>query len=52
MKEIIEIINQLRNENSTNGKIAILKGNANNENFKKVLYYTYNNSLQYGFSEK
>ena len=22
------------------------------ENFKKVLYYTYNNSLQYGFSEK
>ena len=52
MEEIIEIINQLRNENSTNGKIAILKGNANNENFKKVLYYTYNNSLQYGFSEK
>ena len=52
MKEIIEIINQLRNENSTNGKIAILKGNANNENLKKVLYYTYNNSLQYGFSEK
>ena len=52
MEEIIKIIDQLRNENSTNGKIAILKGNANNENFKKVLYYTYNNSLQYGFSEK
>ena len=52
MKEIIEIINQLKSTSSTNDKIAILKSNANNENFKKVLYYTYNNSLQYGFSEK
>ena len=52
MKEIIEIINQLRNENSTNGKIAILKGNANNENFKKVLEYTYNPFKKYGMSDK
>ena len=51
MKEIIEIINQLRNENSTNGKIAILKGNANNEKLQKILEYTYNPFKKYGMSD-
>lgn len=52
MKEVINIINQLRSTNSTNNKIKILKDNSDNEILKKVLWYTYNDSLQYGFSEK
>ena len=52
MKEIIEIINQLRNENSTNGKLKILKDNKDNELLKKVLEYTYNPFKKYGISEK
>ena len=52
MEEIIEIINQLRNENSTNGKLKILKDNKDNELLKKVLYYTYNPFKKYGMSDK
>ena len=52
MKEIIEIINQLRNENSTNGKLKIFKDNKDNELLKKVLEYTYNPFKKYGISEK
>ena len=52
MKEIIEIINQLRNENSTNGKLKILKDNKDNELLKKVLEYTYNPFKKYGMSDK
>ena len=52
MKGIIEIINQLRNENSTNGKLKILKDNKDNELLKKVLEYTYNPFKKYGVSEK
>lgn len=52
MKEIIKVINQLRNESSTNGKLKILKDNAENELLKKVLYYTYNPFKKYGVSEK
>lgn len=52
MKEVINIINQLRSTSSTNNKIKILKDNSDNEILKKVLWYTYNDSLQYGFSEK
>ena len=52
MKEIIEIINQLREESSTNGKLKILKDNSDNELLKKVLYYTYNPFMKYGMSEK
>ena len=52
MKEVINIINQLRNESSTNGKLKILKDNKDNELLKKVLYYTYNDNLQYGIREK
>lgn len=51
MKEIIKIIKLLENTSSTNDKIKIIKENNNNELFKKVLYYTYNQDLQYGFSE-
>ena len=52
MKEIIKIINQLRNESSTNGKLKILKDNKDNELLKKVLEYTYNPFKKYGVSEK
>lgn len=51
MKEMIEIINQLRNTSSTKEKENILKTNKNNELLKKVLYYTYNEDLKYKFSE-
>lgn len=52
MKQVIEIIRQLENNNGTNDKIQILKDNKDNELLKKVLYYTYADNLQYGFSEK
>ena len=52
MEEIIKIINQLRNESSTNGKLKILKDNKDNELLKKVLEYTYNPFKKYGVSEK
>ena len=52
MEEIIKIINQLREESSTNGKLKILKNNSDNELLKKVLYYTYNPFMKYGMSEK
>lgn len=52
MNEVIRIVNQLRETSGTNDKIAILKKNADNELLKQVLEYTYNDSKQYGFSEK
>ena len=52
MEEIIKIINQLREESSTNGKLKILKDNSDNKLLKKVLYYTYNPFMKYGMSEK
>lgn len=52
MKEVINIINQLRNESSTNGKLKILKDNKDNEKLQKVLEYTYNPFKKYGMSEK
>ena len=52
MKEVINSINQLRNESSTNGKIKILKDNKDNELLKKVLEYTYNPFKKYGVTEK
>ena len=52
MKEVINIINQLRNESSTNGNIKILKDNKDNELLKKVLEYTYNPFKKYGVTEK
>ena len=52
MKQVIEIINKLENTSGTNDKIQILKDNKDNEILKKVLYYTYADNLQYGFSEK
>ena len=52
MEKVIQIINELRTESSTNGKLKILKDNADNDMLKKVLYYTYNSSLQYGIGEK
>ena len=52
MKEVINIINQLRNESSTNGKLKILKDNKDNELLMKILEYTYNPFKKYGMSEK
>ena len=52
MEEIIKIINQLRNESSTNGKLKILKDNKDNEKLQKILEYTYNPFKKYGMSDK
>lgn len=52
MEEIIKIINKLESTSSINDKVAIIQQNKDNEYFTKTLYYTYNDSLQFGFSEK
>lgn len=51
MNKVIEIVNNLQQTGGTNDKISIIKNNSNDEVFTKILYYTYNDSLQYGFSE-
>lgn len=52
MRKVIELIKQLQSMSGTNSKLKLLKDNSNNELFKKVLYYTYNPYLKYGFSEE
>lgn len=52
MNEIIKIIEKLRETKSINDKIQLLKDNKDLNKLKKVLYYTYADNLQYGFSEK
>ena len=52
MNEIIKIIEKLRETKSINDKIQLLKDNKDSNKLKKVLYYTYTDNLQYGFSEK
>ena len=51
LKGIVEIIRQLEQTSSTNGKEFILKKNKDNELLKKILWYTYNPNLKYGISE-
>lgn len=52
IEQVISIINQLRSESSTNTKLDILKQNKDNITLQKILKYTYDNNLQYGFSKK
>lgn len=52
MNRIVKIIKQLEVTSSTNDKISLIEQNASDELFIKVLKYTYNDNLQYGFSEK
>lgn len=52
MKQITQIIDNLRNTSSTNDKIQILKDNKDNKLLQKVLYYTYNPFMKYGITEK
>jgi len=52
MEEVIKIINQLESTSGTNDKVSIIQNNKDNEDFTKILYYTYNDSIQFGFSEK
>lgn len=52
MEEIIQIVQTLQQTGGTNDKIAIIKNNSENETFKKILLYTYDDNLQFGFSEK
>lgn len=52
MDNVLRIINEIKETSSTNSKLDILKRESENELLKKVLYYTYSDNLQYGFSEK
>lgn len=52
MKDVLRIIKEIEEISSTNGKLDILRKESNNKLLKKVLYYTYSDNLQYGFSEK
>lgn len=52
MREIINIINSIANTNSRNEKEAVLQKHKDNDLFKKILQYTYDDSKMYGFSEK
>lgn len=52
MEEVLRIVKELEETSSTNSKLDILKRESTNELFKKILYYTYSDHLQYGFSEK
>jgi DNA ligase-1 len=47
MITIKNIMAQVEAEASTNGKIAILEANKDNETLQEVLYYTYNPELKY-----
>lgn len=42
MKQIYKILEEIKNESSSNKKLEILKKYSDNELLKKVLYYTYN----------
>lgn len=52
IKEVILIIDELRNTGSTNLKEKILIKNKNNEVLKTILELTYNPHKKYGISEK
>ncbi len=41
MNKIIEILNALESESSTNKKLAILKANKDNDCLKKIFKYAY-----------
>lgn len=51
MNKVVQIIKELENISGTNDKIAFISSNKDNEVFKRVLKYTYDNNLNYGFSE-
>ena len=52
MKNVISILENIKNTSSTNDKINILKDNKDNLLLQKVLFYTYNPYLKYGISEQ
>jgi ATP-dependent DNA ligase len=52
MKNVINIIKNLETTSGTNDKVQIIKDNANNETFVKILKYTYADDKMYGFSDK
>ena len=51
MNKVVQIIKELENISGTNDKIAFISLHKDNEVFKRVLKYTYDNNLNYGFSE-
>lgn len=51
MNKVVEIIRELEGTSGTNDKISLISLNKENEVFKKVLQYTYDSNLNYGFSE-
>lgn len=51
MKEIYNIIQKLRENNSSNYKIGVLEGNKDNEKLKRFLDYCYNSKTNYYITE-
>jgi DNA ligase-1 len=52
MKEILNIINQIANTSSRNGKEDILKKNKDNDLFSSILYFVFNPYILTGLSKK
>lgn len=52
IQEIVSIVEELRSTSSTNGKIQILKINADNLGLKELLELTYNPHKKYKLTEK
>ena len=52
LREINNIIEQLRETNKTTDKISILSANKDHILLSKVLYYTYDSRLKYGIQKK
>ena len=52
LNDIVKIVKELESTNSTKAKQHILRKNAENELFKKILVYCYDTNLQYGIKQK
>ncbi|OME54090.1 hypothetical protein BSK59_16035 [Paenibacillus odorifer] len=52
MMSVVEIFNQIKETSSRTGKEAILKANANNEDFRRILEFMYNPFILTGIKSK
>lgn len=51
LNDVVKIIEQLRNVSSSKAKSHIILKNKDNEVFKKVLYYCYDDNMKYGIKK-
>lgn len=52
MLNVVEIFKQIKETSSRTGKEAILKANANNEDFRSILEFMYNPFILTGIKTK